>query len=532
MSGIKTHASPPQKPTAVPQKSTAVPATLPAAPLWVWISISILAVLAILVRFYHIGDPGMDYMSARQYRSALIARDYYYQSEAFCPSWKLAIAKANNEGIIEPPISEFIAVQAYHLIGHEELAVPRALSCLYWVTGGVLLFLVLLHLFSPATALFGSAFFLFLPGGEQASRSFQPDPLMVMLILLSWYLSIRYDAQPSPRRLLVASIGGALAILIKMQALFFVYPFFLGLLFARFPTRKEALVKLWEDRAVWTFIGITMLPLCAYYLYGLVIAKFLQGAAQTGFTPQIIFTNTFWVSWLESIGRVVGYYPLAIAFLGIVLVTDARLRILQQSLWLAYLLYGFVFSYGASTHHYYQLPFIPIVALGICPLIQLALPALLRREQPRVKPIVMVVFWLTIAFNIVFALEGLAHPEFERKADDYRAIGETIEHSTRVICLTDDYGETLKYYGELCCTAWPTQVDFGAAQWKGQAMPSAEDRLRGMLPNNDYFVVTDLAECARQHDLAMLLTEKYPVVKQTDSYFIFDLRPHKQAKKP
>jgi len=508
------------------------PVTLPTVPKWVRTSAIILFILAIGLRFYHIDEPAMEFMGMRQYRAALIARDINYRTDPLCPSWKKAIASANAEKAIEPPISEYAAVMLYRLLGKEDIAYPRMLASCYWVVAGIFLFLLLLRFFAPFVALFGSAFLLFLPGAYTATRSFQPEPLMVMLTIICWYLLVRYDEQPTLSRLLAAALVGALAILVKVQALFFVYPFFLGLALARYPTYRTRVTALLKSPATYQFIGITILPVLVYYLSGLMHTKMLLGAAQTISTPQVIFTSMFWFSWLESLGRVMGYYPLVIAVLGIILVTDTRLRLLQYCLWIGYLLYMLAFSYGAATHQYYQLPFLPVAALSLCPLLQLTLPSLQRHNTANVKPVVLVLFWVALSINIIFALDTLAHPEYVRTAEAMRELGETVNHSTRVISLTSDYGMSLKFYGELCCQSWPITADFTRSQWMGDQVANAEDRFKGMLPQADYFAVTDPVEFSRQPELGKILTQNYPVIKQTQDYILFDLRQRKQGKKP
>ena len=91
----------------------------------------------------------------------------------------------DKQGILEPPIMEFAVATGYRVLGGERLWLPRLFSTIFWLTGGGFLYLIGKRVADGDAALFGTAFYLFLPFATVASRSFQPDPLMVMLMLAS-----------------------------------------------------------------------------------------------------------------------------------------------------------------------------------------------------------------------------------------------------------------------------------------------------------------------------------------------------------
>ena len=63
--------------------------------------ISILFIAAFGMRVYHINEPPLDFHPTRQYRSAIIARSYFFERSQSIPNWetKVAIINRDEEGI-------------------------------------------------------------------------------------------------------------------------------------------------------------------------------------------------------------------------------------------------------------------------------------------------------------------------------------------------------------------------------------------------------------------------------------------------
>ena len=97
------------------------------------------------------------------------------------------IAFAAKPFLLEPPIGEYIVSVLYKLHGGENTAIPRLMSIVYWMIAGFLLYLLTKKLVSPDGAFVATLIFLFFPYGIRASRSFQPDPLMIMFFVASIY---------------------------------------------------------------------------------------------------------------------------------------------------------------------------------------------------------------------------------------------------------------------------------------------------------------------------------------------------------
>ena len=152
-------------------------------------------VAALCLRLYRISEPLFDFSPVRQYHSALLARGFY--------EWLLTgnLKTLPPDGIIEPPILELLASLAYALSGGEHLWIPRLLSASFWMVGGVFLYLIARKIVSSNAAVFSVAFYLLAPAAVLPSRAFMPDPLMIMLLMISVYTILRYHEHPTMGRL-------------------------------------------------------------------------------------------------------------------------------------------------------------------------------------------------------------------------------------------------------------------------------------------------------------------------------------------
>src|SRR5215218_548321 len=127
-----------------------------------------LFVAALCLRLYGITQPPMEFFLVRQYHGALLARGFY--------EWLLSgeLRTIPPDGIIEPPILEIFASLSYLISGGEYLWIPRLLSALFWMPGGLSLFLPEKNFSSPTAAVLSAPFYFWVPYSFSASRPFMP----------------------------------------------------------------------------------------------------------------------------------------------------------------------------------------------------------------------------------------------------------------------------------------------------------------------------------------------------------------------
>lgn len=341
------------------------------------------------LRLYCITDPPLDFHAQRQYWDANRARFMYYrvlQRSTTIPEWQMKIAANNaDRNNTELPIVESLAVAGYLLAGGEHLAIPRGIVATLYVIGGLFLFLLAARIFSAFPAFVALGYYLFLPFAVQATRTFQPDPLMVMLIVVSLYFLFRYTEEQTLRRLLPAGVLTALTVLVKPNSLFFVIVPFAVLIFAKaihetkgFRDRKAlARVLPLSHVAIFTVLAALGLSWTIWnYLRGGGVA---MQAAKTHM-PQLFRDPIWWKGyWMIAWGSAMQYWALVCGLLGLVAAgvlwsrhrSDHRARAacwLLAGGWLGYALYFYAFNYHVQSHIYYNLPMVPIVALSLAAL--------------------------------------------------------------------------------------------------------------------------------------------------------------------
>ena len=151
--------------------------------------------LGLALRLYDLTDEPLDFHPTRQLRSAIIARGMYYDllpgADPALRDQAVTFWRSATE--YEPPIFERVVAAAYLLAGGERVWIARLLSSLFWIAGGVALYALARRMVSgeAGPALVALGYYLLLPLGVQASRSFQPDPGMVMWLLLFAYALYR-----------------------------------------------------------------------------------------------------------------------------------------------------------------------------------------------------------------------------------------------------------------------------------------------------------------------------------------------------
>ncbi len=530
------------------------------------VAIGLMFIAAFTIRLYHINEPLLDFHPIRQYRSAIVARAFYFDDMKSIPQWRrdIAIKNMKKQRPLEPQVMERLIAFAYRIAGGERLWIPRLLSSVYWLIGGVFLYLIAKRMLFENAAIFATAFYLFLPFGISMSRSFQPDSMMIMLLLLSILAILRYDEQRSMSRLLTAALVSSVAIFIKPVSLFLIFGGIVSL-----GVYRQGIWKSVINRHFPVFAFISLLPAVIY----IVSAKFLMTQSQISFIPALILKPFFWKDWLTMIGHVLGYVAFTAAFIGLVRFPGGPAKALLIGLWAGYFVFGLAFNTRISTHDYYTAIFIPVAALSLGPLGVSALrgTARLYRQRRRLAAVSGILFlgvvltagfymrnihWREVGPDMKEKMQAIGaiigvnpqfikflRPDLQRDVRIAKEIGEIVNHSTKTLILARDYGNSLVYLGELSGLPWPTTSFFPTVRRWGKRVLTAKERFnasgRGILTEEDeyfdpsllvkqseleYFIITYIEDYRKQPDLVEFLAGNFPVLVQTDDYLIFDLR--------
>lgn len=486
---------------------------------------------AFAIRLYDLTDLPLDFHPTRQLLSAIKARGLYYETQPNgIPTWKLetAIRMAKLKADVEPVVLEGLVAFTYRFTG-EQLWIARIYSSLFWLVGGVFLFRLAREFVSFEGALVATTYYLIFPYAILGSRSFQPDPLMVMLILAFWWIFARWcnlTPSPSPEKkgelwinAILAGLFGGLAIFIKFPAAFFVIGGALGLALSRFTFRD-----LLRNVQVWIIVLLGALPASMYLVYGIFIRGDLASQFSGRFVPALLLSPYNYLQWETKANMAAGGIFIMLGLLGFFLIKDRRLRIFLYGLWGSYILFGLFFDYHSATHDYYHLPLIPIVGLSLAPLGEWFFAHLTEtpvRGWMRSAVYVILIYGL---FSVIWGVRNqMKAVDYRPEAEMWEQIGGHFDEEPRVIALTQDYGSRLQYWGWRTASTWPYTGDVGYANIRGGVF-SFDDLFNKYSSKMRYFLVTDFDEFNRQPELKERLVSSYPVLFQDDGYLIFDLK--------
>jgi hypothetical protein len=504
------------------------------------VSLFLLFGIALAIRAYDLTDLPLDFHPTRQLFSAAKARGMYYETLADVPEWQreFAVQQWKTKVTIEPEIMERLAAFIYRYTG-EQLWIPRLISSVVWLVGGIFVYLLARDMLSVEGAVLALAFYLFTPYGIFASRSFQPDPLMVTLVAAFWWLIYRWAAlTPSPSTLsgtrpegrgeswkwaILAGLTGGLAIFVKFVAAFFVIGGALGVLLGRFKARE-----LVRDPQVWTIGLLGVIPGGVWILYGKFVAGLFGGDMSGRFIPGLLASPVFYIQWQTKAAAVAGGIGIMLGLLGVFLARERSLRVFMLGIWGAYLIFGLYFNYHISTHDYYSLPLIPIVALSLAPLGDRFFAHLTEASFPYgtnagwVRGAVTAILLYGVLSTVWNVRNEMKSIDFRPQAARWAEIRETLGPDASFIALTEDYGNRLAYWGWMKAPLWPSSGDLYQADVRGNQQ-DVEKLFAEMKVQNAFFLVTDLSDFAKQPRLQAQLAP-YPILVQADGYLIYDLQ--------
>ena len=477
--------------------------------------------LGFAIRMVDLTDPPLDFHPTRQLRSAIIARSMYYRSlpEAEYFQLEAIISQYSGEEIIEPLVMETIVANTYKVIGSDPVWVARIYSSLFWIIGGIGLYFLTSAMTSPDGGVLATAYYLFVPFGIIASRSFQPDPLMVMLIVLALWALYYWYRNPSWKTAILVGVLAGMALFVKAVALF-------PLLFAMgaFVLFSKGIKKTIKNPQIWLIAGLSVLPMILYTLYGVFFGS-LESQFLGRFFPEFWQDLGFYFSWEKMATGIIGYGAIFAALLGTFLFRTAGLRAFGIGLWVGYFVLGMVFPFHITTHSYYHLPLIPIIAITLAPI-----GALIFKPLADLKPEILVqaaVLGILLSAILIKVWDvglDLTREDYRHEPAHWANIGDIIDHNPSVVGLVHDYGNRLAYYGGVTPMIWPPLGQQNLRELQGKPAIEVQEWFNKRAGDKDFFLVTMKNQFEKQPELKKLLSDNFPVYAEGDGYLIFDLR--------
>ena len=477
----------------------------------------LLLVSGFCLRMVDLTDEPLEFQPTRQLRGAIIARGIYYANlpTADPQTRQMAMTYAGKTGQYEPPILETLVAYAYRFVGGEKLWVAGVISSTFWIIGGLALFLLASSMATPTAALISLGYYLFLPFGVQASRSFQPDPGMVMFILLTLLALFNWFQTQKWKWAILAGLSGGMAILFKAMAIY--------------PIALTAIVVVLTVYGFWRFLLKPQVWLMAILMIAPSIVFYLvqnQSRAAEYFNSwtvalsHLLVDPATYIRWLNFSQNLVGLTVIVLAVIGILL-SSPKVKTFLLSVFAGYLVYGMTVPYQMYTHNYYHLQLIPILALCLAPLAQLIIERISTQKViwrgGFVLALLSISAFLAWELIIVFKIE-----DHRNEPAYWQKIGSLLPTDGKILALTQDYGYRLLYYGWRSVTLWRTSGEQELAElrgWEKEFSDSFSNKIEG----TDYFLITAFNQFNSQPQLKETLYNKYPVYAEGNGYLIFDL---------
>jgi 4-amino-4-deoxy-L-arabinose transferase-like glycosyltransferase len=486
-----------------------------------WI-VKVFLLLALLVAFglrmINLTNPPLDFASTRQLFSALKARGMYYQYVTDVPAETRQLAISLGEvGIVEPPVLESIVSQTYRLTG-EYIWIGRIYSSLFWVLGGLALFLLIREFASASAAMVATLFYLFVPFGVIASRAFMPDPLMVALIIFSIWALFRWQNTSKWKWAILFGLFAGAALFVKNLSVFIILGGFIGVILG-----TRGLKRSIRDLQVWVMGALMVLPVGIYSIYS--ILKLNMGSQfALRFFPNMWVDPAFYFRWAFIINSNIGWTVTLVAIVSIFLADPKRERPLLIGMWIGYFIFGMAFSYYFYTHDYYQLSFIPVVAISMAPALRILFEKIFERSPGLFSRLAIGILVLVgLAVPVWYSRVQIVGSDYRNEPSFWAGIGDVLGHGQGVIGLTQDYGYRLAYWGWQKSAAWFTSADINLRYLAGQNIDPAQ-KFAQDTAGKKYFLVTMFGELDNQPVIKDILNSDYPIFAQTDEYTIYDLQ--------
>ena len=330
-----------------------------------YILLSIIIILAFVVRLYKINNPIADWHSWRQADTVSVSRIYSREGIdlLFPKYYDISTTQTklfNPEGyrFVEFPIFSAGNALLFNNIGLYSIEIwGRLISIMSAVFSLVFLFLLGRRFINTTGGLLAAFFYAFLPFNIYFTRVILPEPLSITLGLLALYLFAKYIDNQKTLLLFVSASVFALAILVKPFVVFY------GLPMAYLAVEKYGFKNVLKNSKFWLALIIALVP---FFTWRVWINQFPEGIPlwKWAFNEDgIRFKPSFW-RWIfgERLSRLIlgslGLIPFAFGIL-----KTRKNNYFNHFFILGMFLYVLIFATASVKHDYYQTLAIPAISL-------------------------------------------------------------------------------------------------------------------------------------------------------------------------
>lgn len=374
-------------------------------------------ILSILIKFIHIDLPLLEGSVGRQLSTAMTTRNIFRGENIFLP--KIDEGPFPHYVMLEFPIFNIIVAALYKIFGMHDV-LGRLVSILSIIVATVFLFRLVRRFFSYDVAFLSAIFFNLSPISIIYSRSYQPDPMMICLIVCGLYLLNEWVDNSKKKYLIVSALLFSVAFLIKIVALYI----FLPVLFLFWLRHKK---KLLLNPDIWIFVAISVLPSVPWYIH----------ARNIALSPQFATVTSVWhisKSWLVFscwtdpssyktffkifFGRLLTPVGTALFFIGLLRRNKNGRQLFFYIYMAALLVFSFLLLKKADIEYYY-LAYLPVISVfmarGLEPFLT---DAYFKKEFYTKGVVVACLAVLSVVLILGYSVEGFKVPYYLKDAKE------------------------------------------------------------------------------------------------------------------
>ena len=229
---------------------------------------AILSVAAIL-RFHQIDQPFIDCVNLRETDTASIADNFYRGNwNIFYPGISWNGPEPNYVGYEFQTVT-YIAALLYRLVGQHDW-VGRSVAVIFGLWSIFAFYQLVRRVWDEKHALASAAVLAILPGSIYVDQSFLPDPVMVSLVVTSFWLLAAYLQTERISFLLLASLIGMWGFLTKITDIFIGIP----MLYATITIlAQKRMLRSKQPILICLVAILTFVPVIAYYIWAGYISR-------------------------------------------------------------------------------------------------------------------------------------------------------------------------------------------------------------------------------------------------------------------
>jgi hypothetical protein len=284
---------------------------------------------------------------------------------------------------------------------------------------------------------------------------------------------------------------------------------------------KEKIGKLIRDTQVWVIALLSSIPVISYHLYGVFVVGSLGQQFQRRFFPEMLKELKYYLRWENAAAAVAGHdLILVAAILGLLFFIRKKEIWFFGGIGLGYLLYSLFFTYHITTHYYYHLPLIPLTALLLAGFFEVLIKYL---KSGVVIPLARIGLGLILLVGMGGGYYMLQKDDYRYEAYYYKKVADFVGHESKVVALSQDYGNRIAYFGWIKPKDWRIRKNIDQAPILNSEMDPFEEYFRDYTAGFDYFIITRIKEFQRQEQLHDLLYENFDIFEEGGGYIIFDL---------